>query len=301
MDLKQVHTFLTVAETLNFTKAASQLSFAQSSVTSHIRALEDSLGKPLFDRLGKKIRLTEAGQDFLVYAERLVQLSEEAKLVISGQDEPEGTIVMGAQESLCTYRLPPILKEFKATYPKVKIVFKPAHSDTMVRQQLEEGKMDIAFFLDVLKPESALTMEVLAVDDIKLVASPEHALSGESNIPLQELKEETFLLTEAGCSYRNLFEKACREEGVHPGSQFEFGSVEAIKQCVMAGLGVALLPRMVVERELQSKELVELDVETMVPPVYTKMAWHKDKWKTAPLEACIELMRERLVDPARSL
>lgn len=291
MDHKQINTFLKVAETLNFTKAAQQLNFAQSSVTAHIRSVEEELGQPLFERLGKKIRLTSAGHAFLSYAERLVQLTREAKQVISASNEPEGTIVIGAQESQCTYRLPPVLKEFKRRYPKVKVVFKPAHSDDMARKQLKDGGMDVAFFMDVPKAEQSLIMETLATDSIKLVTSPAHPLANALTVTLSDLEEDTFLLTEAGCSYRNLFEKSCRSANIFPSHQFEFGSIEAIKQCVIADLGIALLPEMVVEKDLHSGELIELDWKSDMPQIFTRIAWHKDKWMSPPLHAFIELTR----------
>ncbi|WP_079480289.1 LysR family transcriptional regulator [Halobacillus salinus] len=294
MDHKQITTFLKVAEALNFTKAAQQLNFAQSSVTAHIRALEEEFDKPLFERLGKKIKLTSAGLEFHSYAERLLKLTAEAKQAMSASDEPEGVIVIGAQESQCTYRLPPILKEFKTLYPKVKLVFKPAHSDNMARQQLMDGGMDVAFFMDVPKAEQSLTIETLATDSIKLVASPNHILASHPSVDLKQLEGDTFLLTEAGCSYRNLFEQSCQNADVYPINQFEFGSIEAIKQCVIADLGVALLPEMVVEKDIERGDLIELNWHHDMPPVFTKMAWHKDKWMSPPLLAFTELTRTML-------
>lgn len=171
MDNKQLITFKIAAETLNFTKTASILNFAQSSVTAQIKALEEELEKPLFERLGKRLTLTEAGKEFTVYAEKIIQLNEEAKVAISSNKEPSGTLIIGAQESQCTYRLPIILKEFKDQYPNVKLIFKPAHSDELAREQLMKGTLDVAFIMDISKPEEALTIKPLIQEDIKLVAS----------------------------------------------------------------------------------------------------------------------------------
>src|SRR5687768_17710567 len=109
MELRLLATFEKVADVLSFTRAAADLGYAQSSVTSQIRALESSLGVDLFERLGSRIRLTEAGERLLPYARRMIDLAEEAQAAVTGADEPAGTITVGTMESLTSYRLPPLL------------------------------------------------------------------------------------------------------------------------------------------------------------------------------------------------
>ncbi|MFC0522795.1 LysR family transcriptional regulator [Pontibacillus salicampi] len=296
MDQKQLTTFLTAAETLNFTKTANTLNYAQSSVTAQIKSLEESLGALLFERLGKRLVLTEAGHRFKKYAEKMVKMSEEAKMAISSENEPTGTLVIGAQESQCTYRLPPVLTEFKHLYPHVKLIFKPAHSDELAREQLMNGALDAAFIMDVSKPEESLTIEPLVKEEIKLVAGREHPLA-ERALSLKDLEEETFLLTETGCSYRNLLEISCSKAQVYPLNKFEFGSIEAIKQCIIAGLGVAALPTMVVEKNLKDGDMVELKWDNDIPLIHTHIAWHKDKWMSKPLEDFISIAHKLLKTP----
>lgn len=293
MDHKQLVTFKTAAETLNFTKTANILNFAQSSVTAQIKALEKELETPLFERLGKRLLLTEAGREFKLYAEKIIKLHEEAKLAASGNNEPSGTLIIGAQESQCTYRLPKILKEFKDQYPNVKLVFKPAHSDEAAREQLMSGMLDVAFIMDISKPEDALTIKPLIQEDIKLVAALSHPLASKSEVHLKDIELETLLLTETGCSYRTLLENACHSAKVYPINKFEFGSIEAIKQCVIAGLGIAALPTMVVEQDIKNGNMVELKWDNNIPPIFTHIAWHKDKWMSPPLEDFIELTKSR--------
>lgn len=292
LELKQLITFNMASENLNFTQTAKILNFAQSSVTSQIKTLETELGKPLFERLGKRLVLTEAGRQFKKYADKMIQLSEEAKDTIDGVEEPVGTLTIGAQESQCTYRLPPILKAFKTQFPRVKLIFKPAHSDEKAREQLMDGLLDIAFITDVPRPGDAFTMESLTQENIKMVASPDHPLLAKSKVSPGDLEHETLLLTETGCSYRNMLEESFRMAGVYPQNKLEFVSIEAIKQCVIAGLGIAVLPAMVVEADIEKGQMKELEWNHFRNPIYTKIAWHKDKWMTPPLEAFIELTRK---------
>ncbi|KAB2329510.1 LysR family transcriptional regulator [Cytobacillus depressus] len=289
MEIKQLITFKLAAENLNFTQTAKILNFAQSSVTAQIKALEDEIGKPLFERLGKRLVLTNAGYQFKTYAEKMINLSEEAITATNGEEELSGILTIGAQESQCTYRLPPILKEFKAAFPKVKLVFKPAHSDEMARKQLMEGLLDVAFIMDTRKPEGSLSVEQLIKEELKLVITPNQPKSAFS---IDNLKHETLLLTEVGCSYRNMFEESLNSLGIYPLDKIEFSSIEAIKQCVIAGLGVALLPEMVVKKELEEGRMKELPWNDSSSPLYTQIAWHKDKWMTPPLDEFINLTRK---------
>ncbi|HEU5140551.1 MAG TPA: LysR family transcriptional regulator [Bacillales bacterium] len=292
MDTKHLITFKAAAESLNFTQTAKMLNFAQSSVTAQIKTLEAELEKPLFERLGKRLTLTEAGRQFKEYADQMIKLNEEAKMALSGDKEPTGTLVIGAQESQCTYRLPPILKEFKHQYPNVKLIFKPAHSDEMAREQLLNGKLDIAFIMDTSKPGDALTLEPLVQEEIKMVAAPDHPLLAQTEISPGDLEDETLLLTETGCSYRTLLEDTFRSADVYPLNKFEFVSIEAIKQCVIAGLGIAALPEMVVKKDIHAGRMEELAWANTASPIITQIAWHKDKWMSPPLKAFISVTRE---------
>ncbi|MBY0596377.1 LysR family transcriptional regulator [Bacillus bingmayongensis] len=291
MEIKQLITFKTAAENLNFTQTAKILNFVQSSVTAQIKALEAELETALFERLGKRIFLTEAGRKFLVYADKMIALSYEAKMVVKDEETTSGTLVIGAQESQCTYRLPSILKEFKSKFPQIKLIFKPAHSNEAVKEQLMDGKLDLAFILDECKTEDALHVESLVQEELKIVAFSNHPLFEKSIISTKDLESETLLLTELGCSYRTIFEELFRAEGVYPINKIEFVSVEAIKQCVIAGLGIAVLPAMVVEKDIQEGKMKELDLKNTIAPIFTQIAWHKDKWITSPLQQFIDVTR----------
>src|SRR5215216_4831156 len=124
MDLRQLKTFQTVAETLSFTRAAELLDYAQSSVTAQVRSLEDELGVRLFDRLGRRVRLTDSGDRLLEYAAKILNLADEARLAVSDSSEPSGQLIVAAPETLSTYRLPPLLKQYRALFPRVQLIMR---------------------------------------------------------------------------------------------------------------------------------------------------------------------------------
>ncbi|MFI1396346.1 LysR family transcriptional regulator [Streptomyces sp. NPDC020681] len=275
MELRLLVTFEKVATVLSFTQAAAELKYAQSSVTSQIRALESSLGTELFDRLGSRIRLTEAGERLLPYARRIIELNDEARAAVAGADEPAGTINVGTMESLTSYRLPALLELFHHRYPQVKLSLRPTLGDE-TRQALRQGVYDIGFLLERETEHAGLESEVLAAEPLVLVSAPAHPLAGSPALVTGDLTDVQLIGTEPGCPYRDLFEQELREHTGAPPPFMEFGTIEATKRGVAGGLGVALLPRMTVRAELASGALVELPWK---PPfqLYTQVAWREGK------------------------
>jgi len=292
MDLQRLTTFLSVASTLNFTRSAEALDYAQSSVTAQIRDLEEELGVPLFERLGKRVVLSTAGRRFIPYAEQLLRLVEEAKLAIPDYQEPGGTLTVGAPESLCTYRLPPVLSRFRERYPKVQLTFRP-DGDADLPRLLMEGKLDVGILLAKPSHPGNLVVQDLAHEPLAVVTYPSHPLARLSKVHPRHLQGETLLLTEAGCVYRELFQTTLRESSVS-GQVLEFGSVEAIKQCVMAGMGISFLPLLAVDTEIALGRLVRLPWSAGDYGLTTQNAWHRDKWLSPALRAFIDLTRSLL-------
>lgn len=288
LDLKHLQTFLVASETLNFTKTASTLQYAQSSVSAHIQSLEQSLDTQLFERLGKRLILTHTGKQLKGYAQQIIHLTAEAQTNIQAE-EKVGTITIGAQESQCTYRLPTLLKSFKDQAPFVHLIFKPAHSDERATESLLNGEVDLAFIMDVNKPNPYVKTKSLLHETLLLVAAPSHPLRSKSAVSPEDLREETILFTEKGCSYRTMFEQTLNDYHISPKNTLEFISIEAIKKCVIANIGVALLPEMTVAQELETGSLMKLNWSVLMPTLTTQMAIHKNKTLTPPLNEFIQL------------
>jgi DNA-binding transcriptional LysR family regulator len=294
LDLRHLVTFRAVAGAQSFTRAAAALGYAQSSVTAHIHALEAELGVSLFDRTGKQIALTEAGRRLLVYSRQLLQLADEAAAAVSQDGRPAGTITISAPETLCTYRLPVLLQAFRERYPQARIVFRPSRADALCRH-VRDGEIDVAFVLEPPFASADLEVVELLREPIALIGRPDHRLAECAAVAPADLAHESLLLTEAGCAYRVLFERALAAAGAAPREVVEFSSVEAIKQCVAAGMGLAVLPRVAVERELASGQLAALCWAGPPIQVITQMAWHCRRWQSPALRAFLRLGSELLV------
>ncbi|MFF5286619.1 LysR family transcriptional regulator [Streptomyces sp. NPDC013171] len=289
MELRLLATFEKVADVLSFTRAATELGYAQSSVTAQIRSLESSLGVDLFERLGSRIRLTEAGERLLPYAHRMTDLAEEARTAVAATAEPSGPIAVGTMESLTSYRLPPLLEYFHHRYPKVRLTLRPTLGDE-TRKALRQGTYDVGFLMEPETEHEGLETEVLAPEPLSLVGAPGHPLSGRTDLTTADLAAAQLLGTEPGCAYRDLFEAELRE---WEPPFMEFGTIEATKRGVAAGLGVALLPRVTVAEELAAGVLVELPWEAPFT-LFTQLAWRRGKRLPAHVRLFVEQAR-RLV------
>jgi len=293
MELRQLITFRMAAQTLSFSRTAQALSYAQSTVSAQIQALEEELEVSLFDRLGKRVVLTDAGQRLLGYAEKILTLEDEARAAVSNGNTLDGSLTISAPETLCAYRLPAVLRRFRECYPQVQLIFCPEHGASL-HQSLRDGLMDVAFVLAQPLQSPQLVVEPLITEPMLIVAHPEHPLAQSPAVTFADLQHQPMILTESTCNYRKMFEHAMRAAGVQLTTPMEFHSVEAIKQCVMAGIGLSFLPVVAVETEITQGRLVPLRWAGPGLQVDTQMVRHKDKWLSPPLRAFLNVAREVL-------
>ncbi len=293
MELRQLVTFGAVAKALSFTRAAEHLSYSQSNVTSQIQALEREFGTPLFERLGRRVVLTAAGTRFLPYAERLVQLAAEARSAMTEGAEPSGSLMIGACEVLCTYRLPSVLQAFRKRFPKVKLAIDSTHCSDLPAK-LSRGAIDMAFIFDRYTLTDEFEHEVLAMEPLMLVVPADHRLGGEGPIALRALDGERLLVGQRGCGHREFLEETLARNGTRVDVPLEFNSDEAIKQCVRSGIGVAFLPLLSVRDELEAGSLVAVEVTGMEVSMPLRVAWHKHKWHSPAFDAFVALAKEQL-------
>lgn len=292
MEIRQLEIFCIMARELSFTKAATRANCVQSNVTVQIRSLERELGVPLFDRLGKQVRLTEHGKRLLSYAERILHMMEEAVAVTVGEHLPIGSFAIGSPESVLTYRLPPVLQKFRKTCPGVELVFRASGTAELI-PQLEQGEVDLGLVIDETFQHAHLNVETLCDEPLKLLVRPDHPLASVKRCDAAMLKDQTFLLTDVGCAYRSKLERVLARSNAAPKSVMEFTSVETIKQCAVLGMGVACLPGIVADAEVTSGKLATLPWSGADLGMQTLVVWHKDKWISPAMTEFLSLLRSR--------
>ena len=296
MEVRQLQIFRILSEELNFTRTAELVHTVQSNVTTQIKALEEELGVPLFDRLGRRVALTEAGRRFQPFAEKALEAMQDGLRAIQPGAVPSGPLRVGAPESILAYRLPTVIRAFRRKFPNVELIFRP-YSDARLAAELETGKLDLAIHMD---DESALTSGLrlaithLRMETVHLLTEVHHPLVKRARITAADLEGQMLLLTEAGCGYRAKLERTLALANIRPGGVMEFSSLEAIKQCVAAGMGLALLPAIAVTRELRQQQLKALAWDGPTLDIATHLVWHKDKWISPAMSAFVELVKEKL-------
>lgn len=266
----------------------------QSNVTAQIRALEEELGVPLFDRLGRRVTLTDAGRRFQPFAEQALAAMDQGQRVLHAGAEPSGPLRVGSPESILTYRLPPVLRTFRQRFPHVELSFRPQMNETLV-SELETGKLDLVICADPVL-SAALISVPLRMERISLLAHASHPLASKAVVHPSDLAGQTFLLTEPGCAYRNKLERIFTLQNVRPGNITEFSSVEALKQCVAAAMGLGLLPDIVVARELRERQIKALRWAGPPLDIGTHILWHRDKWVSPAMEAFRDLVLNTVAD-----
>ncbi|CAN7751990.1 LysR family transcriptional regulator [Paenibacillus sp. LjRoot153] len=287
MEMTYLRTFREVAKCGSFTRAAETLGYAQSSITAQIQKLEESYGAVLLERFGRTMKLTMAGEALLQYANEIYRLHEESKEVVSQQSK--GTLTIGTIETLAAFYLPPYLQAYRRDYPDVNIVIQPGNEPFII-ESVKEGVLDIGIILDPPFTDPELDSSILREEPLVIIASPDHKLAGQSEVHVEDLENESLILTEDGCTYRAMLLKVLKGNQVSYKLSYEFGNLEAIKQCVTYGLGIALLPRITVAEEIRKGQLVAIPFVHPACKFYTQLIIAKKKWKSKAYLGFLELL-----------
>lgn len=251
MQLAQVEGFVEVAHRANLSRAAEALFITQPALTARLRSLEAELGTTLFQRGRRGMALTAAGRAFLPYAERaLISLRDGAGLI--GHMPLADALVLGAAPAISTYVLPVILVRFEAARPGVRLVVRTGHSEEIVDLAVR-GDIDIGLVRDLHHP--ALESRPLYEDELVLVVEPGHPLARHRRISIDWVRDARLILFDRTSSYYDLTNALFRQAGSAPQGILELDNIDAAKQMVLAGLGIALLPTTAVASELRSGAL----------------------------------------------
>ncbi|WP_127581852.1 LysR family transcriptional regulator [Paenibacillus koleovorans] len=289
MDMTTFQTFREVIRCQSYTKAAEQLGYAQSSVTAQIQKLEQAYGVPLFERHARGMRLTAAGETLWELVRPMLELYQESKEKVGKQTT--GPMSVGTIESLAAFYLPPYLQTWQSHFPDKRLSLYPVQESLLV-EKVREGEFDFGIWLDQEQtPEHpSLDSVTLRKEELLLIAAPEHPLSSQAIVELNDLAGERFIFPEETCLYRTRFVRLLRDHGISYEVAFELGSLEAIKQCVRFNLGLAVMPRIAVNDELRQGKLVDLAFAHPDLDFSIRLLYHKKKWLSRSHHFFIELL-----------
>ncbi len=289
MNIFQLETFLKIAETKSFTAAGNFLGYAQSTVTTQIKQLEDELGCLLFERLGKSIVLTTEGEKLCGYAEKMLQLKREIFLEVPSSKEPAGIIKLGVSESLCYDRFPKILLKYRKKYPKVDIQIQFITHET-IPALLKNGALDVVYTLNPIIDGPELCTLKKKREFLAFFASPGHPLAEKSGLTEKDLQGVPLLLTSHNCNFRAMLLEDLKNHSVVPSIALETSSKEILKQFAMNRLGVAFMPEMAARAELKAQKLKLLDWKGKDFPIYSQVLTYKGKSLSTSIDALVTMM-----------
>ena len=293
MDLIDLHVFRTVVSAGGITRAAEQLHRVQSNVTTRIRQLEEDLGVQLFIREGKRMHVSPAGRTLLGYADRLLDLAREAREAVH-QDHPSGLLRLGAMESTAAVRLPGPLSEYHRRFPAVTLELRTGNPGQLAAAILE-GEIDAAF---AAEPIADAPFDKVPVFDEELViiAPADHPRIKSP----RDAREGTVLVFEAGCPHRRRLEEWFARTGESPGRRVEMSSYHAMLGCVIAGMGVSLLPKSVLDAYPERKRLGVHNLPAGQDRAQTVLFWRKGA-DSPKVRALVEILltQRRTESPKR--
>lgn len=293
MELRQLAVFCKIAETGSFTKAGEALNLSQPAVSAQVRSLEEELGSRLFDRArSQKVTLTDAGQVLYHHARDLLHSTEEAlRAVRELQGLVRGQIVVGASSLAGEYLLPPLLVKFHQDYPGIELTLKVADTNSICGL-VRRGEVELGIVgAEVVARE--LVFQSLVDDEMVLIVHPDHPWASQREASVADLKEETLLLPEATSGIRIVLVERLKHLGMPLRSiskTIELGTTEAIKAGVEHGLGVAVVPRRAVGKELNAGLVVPLIVQGLDLKRPLFLVTHKHRTASAASKAFIDCL-----------
>jgi len=255
MEVSDLTFFLAVVRAKGITRASEDLHTVQSNVSSRIRSLENEVGVALFRRHARGVALTSAGEKFLPYAERVVQLIDEGVQLLGDIEDPAGRLAIGAMETTAGWRLPSILASFTYDCPRVDIFLETGPTDVLIQSVLDR-KLDGAFVSGPVE-HIELLEETVFVEELVFVSSLRNSHLDQL---LSISSADRILVFRSGCSYRAKLLTLLNSNGITNPTILEFGTLEGILGCVAAGMGVTLLPRGVVEASALANQVLIQDL-----------------------------------------
>ena len=292
MDIKNLVTFIQVAELSNFTKAAQTLGYSQSTISFQIKQLEQELDCQLFERINHTVALTERGRELLNYAHQITRLAEDMIDDAREQTEIHGHIRLAMADSLCSSLLDHSFLEFRNRYPGINLRIANAGTDELLRL-MNHNEADAILTLDSHLYNADYI--IVGEEEIKtyFVASPSHPLATASHLDIRDLLDHPFILTEKGMSYRRLLDETLAASSLEVRPVLELGRTDLICNVVEQGIGISFLPEYVIRDRIEAGTLVTLPVEDIDIRVWKQLIHHRDKWISPQLKEVLKYCLER--------
>lgn len=291
MELRNLITFIHVAELGSFTKAAEQLGYSQSTVSFQIKQLEDELDCLLFERINHTITLTERGHQLVSYAHKIRTLTDDFKESRENEQDISGHIHIVSPDSVCEEMINAHYIDFHTKYPSISIRFSTGDTSVMLKM-LDHNEADVIITLDhrlynkdyVVAKEEPLSMHFVARKGSKF--------AGKKGLSVKDIVNEPFILTEYGQGYRRVFDRELAKKTLEINPVLEIGRTDMITSMLAASDMISYLPDFVTKPMIESGALCYLDVKDLNIEIWKQLIYHKNKWMSKSLKAFIDYVKE---------
>ena len=291
MELKNLRTLQAVADQGSYQKAADCLGYTQSTVTVHIQQLEEELGIPLFERVGRGMALTQVGRQALIQARELLLAADRLSRLGQERQTPSGTLRVDMAETLLCYKTQPVIQKFRKLAPQVRLIIR-SRNCLDIAENVRSGACDLGVGYDMDWSRDMLEVEPMGEYEVILLASPEFC--HPDFVTRGQRKPVSLVTDEPDSIFRRRLEAYLRARDITLDATLELWSIETIKRCVMSNLGFTYLPRFAAQEELKDGRLIELAAPISGVRFPTLCARHKNRWVTPAMELFIALLGENL-------
>lgn len=291
MEIKNLITFLRVAELNSFTKAAQALDYSQSTVSFQIKQLETELNCLLFERINHTLLLTSDGRELLEYAKRVCQLTDEFHQRRAGEEEIRGYVHIVVPDSVCEAMMIENYADFFQRYPGIRLRFSTADTEDMFRL-LDRNEADVMLTLDSHVYHTNYIIAKEARMATHFFAGANSPLAKRKNLSVQEVIQYPMILTEKGMGYRKVLDEKLAQQSIEVEPVLEIGRTDIITSVLEDGKAVSFLPDFVALEKMKEGTLVQLDVSDFEADIWQQLIYHRNKWISKPLDTFIDYVCE---------
>ncbi|WP_195604135.1 LysR family transcriptional regulator [Clostridium tyrobutyricum] len=284
LDLQSLMIFKLVAQKGSISSAAHELNYAQSNISIKIKQLENHLQASLFYRYNRGVKLTPKGQILLKYTEKIFNLIDETRNIIKDGDITKGILRIGSMETTAAIYLPSLLSKYHKNYPNVKLILKTGTTEKNIHEILQY-KLDGAFVAGPINNYDNINQKTFTKETLVIVtdAANSHIFS------IKDIQNQTLIVFPTGCSYRRILEQWLKDNGLSPNNVMEFDTLEAIINCICAGLGISLLPISVVKKYIKSGILRSYPIDDSYSNIQVLFVYRKFNYMPASLSKFINM------------
>ena len=292
MEIRNLMTFVQVAEQNSFTKAAQSLDYAQSTVSFQIKQLETELGCLLFERINHTLTLTDKGRELLEYAQKVTKLTDEFRQNVQQRSTVQGSVHILTPDSICESLLLKYYGDFCSRYPEIRLRFSTADTEDMFRL-LDRNEADAMLTLDSHAYQKDYIIAQEKRVSTHFVVGANSPLAKRNSMTLEELVTQPFILTEQSMGYRGVLDKQLAKRSLSIQPVLEIGRTDIITKLLEQGTAVSFLPDLVTRSKVEEGILAYLNVPEIMLDIWQQLIYHRNKWISQALDAFLRYVAEK--------